>query len=65
MTKYSVGGVGMYAVIIVGLFQMIGIDADEGQITEALLAIATLISFATWVWGQLSRKDLDWGLFRK
>ena len=55
----------MYAVIIVGLFQMIGIDADEGQITEALLAIATLISFATWVWGQLSRKDLDWGLFRK
>jgi amino acid permease len=65
MTKYSVGGIGMYAVLVVSLLQFIGIDADEGQITEALLALATLVSFATWVWGQLSRKDLDWGIFRR
>jgi hypothetical protein len=65
MTKYSISGVGMYAAIIVSVLRLAGVDVDEGQVTEAILAAATIISFAVWTWGQINRSDLDWGIFRK
>jgi hypothetical protein len=60
----SKAGVGMYATMIVALLHLIGVDVDEGMITEAVLAFATLISFGIWVYGQFDRKDLKFGLFR-
>lgn len=63
--KYSVAGVGMYASLIVGLLSFIGIDADEGVVTETILAGAQIVSFAVWMWGQFQRKDLTLGILRK
>lgn len=65
MQNTSLGGVGMYATILVGLFHLLGIDLDEGAVTEVILAILTLVSFYVWVYGQFRRKDLVYGLFRK
>jgi hypothetical protein len=61
----SKAGVGMYATMIVALLHIVGIDADEGTVTEVIMAGVTLITFSVWVWGQLSREDLKFGLFRK
>jgi hypothetical protein len=60
----SKAGVGMYATMIVALLHIIGLDVDEGMITEAILAFATLISFGVWIYGQVARTDLKFGLFR-
>lgn len=61
----SKAGVGMYVTGIMLVFNFFGIDVDEGVVTEVVLSIITLVSFALWVWGQLDRKDLEGGLFRK
>ena len=55
----------MYASLVVVLLNLFGVDADEGQVTEVLLAVATLASFAMWAYGQVARKDLSLGLWRK
>lgn len=65
MNSVSRAGVGMYASILMLILQMIGVDADEGMVTEVVIAITTLISFAVWTYGQVDRKDLSFGLFRK
>lgn len=55
----------MYATALVYLLHMFGLDFDEGAATELVLAVLTMVSFAVWVYGQLDRKDLKLGLFRK
>lgn len=65
MQNTSLGGVGMYATMIVMVLHWVGIDADEGMVTETLLAFATLVTFAVWAYGQFRRRDLKFGLFRK
>jgi hypothetical protein len=61
----SKAGVGMYATIIVGVLHVIGFDVDEAMVTEVLLALATIISFSVWAWGQFMRKDLKYGIIRE
>lgn len=61
----STAGIGMYATLLVALFQLFGLDVDEGLVTEVILAMITVVSFVTWVYGQFSRKDLSFGLLRK
>lgn len=65
MTNVSTAGIGMYASLIVTLCQLFGLDVDEGLITEVILAGITLVSFFVWAYGQITRKDLKFGLFRK
>ena len=65
MSSISTAGVGMYASLVVGILSLIGIDADEGMVTETILAGVQLVAFIVWFWGQIQRKDLTWGLFRR
>jgi hypothetical protein len=61
----SKAGVGMYVTGVMLVLHFIGIDVDEAMVTEVILSIGTIASFALWVWGQLERKDLRFGLFRE
>lgn len=65
MKGVSTGGVGMYATLIVAILTFLGVDVDEGMATEFVYAIWGVLSFVIWVYGQLNRKDLKYGLFRK
>jgi hypothetical protein len=61
----STAGVGMYATMLVALLHTMGVDADEGMVTEAIMGAIAIVTFATWIYGQLSRKDLSLGIFRR
>ena len=61
----SKAGVGMYASVITVVLTLLGVDVDEGQVTEAVLGAATVVSFVVWLYGQFARTDLEFGLFRK
>ena len=66
---YSKAGVGMYAsafaVALQTIFRAFGIDFDEGVLTELFLAVFTVVSISFWIYGQIDRKDLSYGIFRK
>ena len=64
-TTISKAGIGMYIEIAASLLNYLGLDFDEGLLTEAVLAILTGIGAVIWVIGQLLRRDLSWGIFRK
>lgn len=62
MSKTAVGG------IITGLFailQFYGVVLPEGTDASLLEAIWLVGGLVVLVWGQLSRKDLKYGLIRK
>jgi uncharacterized membrane protein YfcA len=61
----SKAGVGMYATMVVALLHIIGVDVDEGVVTEVLLALATIATFSVWAYGQFARKDLKYGIIRE
>lgn len=61
----SKAGVGMYVTAIVVLLNLIGIDVDEGLVTEAVMGVIAIVGLLAWVYGQFDRKDLKLGLFRK
>ena len=64
-SNLSKGGIGMYIVVSAAILQVAGLDLDSGQLTEAVLAVANGIGAVLWIVGQILRKDLSWGLFRK
>jgi hypothetical protein len=55
----------LYTFVLVLVARWFGIDLDEGDATEIITSSITLISFILLIWGQLARKDLMFGLFRK
>jgi hypothetical protein len=64
-TSISKAGLGMYITVIVGFLHAVGVDFDGGTLTEAVFAILEGIGAILWIVGQLFRKDLSWGIFRK
>ena len=65
MKNTSVAGVGMYSFMLVSLLNMLNIEITQSDAEPIVLAVLTVISFLTWVYGQVRRTDLDFGLFRK
>lgn len=62
----SKAGVGALLVtVLVLILPMLGIEAKEDGIMEVVDAIGTVAGFVLLVWGQVDRKDLNMGLFRK
>jgi len=61
----SKAGVGMYVTLIMALLQILGVDIDEGTVTEVIMAGITVVSAIVWIYGQLSRSDLVLGLMRR
>ena len=65
VTKVSKAGTGMYITALSGILTIIGIDIDEGLLTEAFIAVLQGAGALLWVYGQIARKDMEWGMFRK
>ena len=61
----SMAGSGLVVSVLVFGAKFLGLDLDEGTITEGVANILAAVGFVLLVWGQLRRKDLNWGLFRK
>lgn len=61
----SLTGSGMAVLVIGVVARSLELDLDEGNITELAQAFALVIGFLGAVGGQVRRKDLSWGLFRK
>ena len=55
----------MYVTLIMALLQILGVDIDEGTVTEVIMAGITVVSAIVWIYGQLSRSDLVLGLMRR
>ena len=64
-TTISKGGIGMYIVVAASALKFAGLDLDEGDLTEAIFAVLQGAGAVVWIIGQLLRKDLSWGIFRK
>lgn len=65
MLPVSKAGVGVYSFLLILIAHYFGVDLDEGTATEIALSTGKVGSFILLIWGQLSRKDLSFGLFRK
>ena len=64
-TGTSMTGVGVVISILAFIAKYFQLDLDEGVITEGVSSIVQGVAFILVVWGQVRRKDLDWGLKRK
>ena len=58
-------GTGVAAYLIVAILQFLGVDVDYGTTVEAIVNLVAFVSFFLIVFGQLRRKDLRWGFWRK
>jgi hypothetical protein len=61
----SKAGVGMYVTVIVLVLQWLGVQADVGATTEAVLGGIQLAAFLVWVYGQVTRKDVKFGIIKE
>lgn len=65
-TNYSMTGVGGAVYIVALALRALGIDSIEHeQIAQFIVNLAGVVGFVFMVWGQLRRKDLSWGFWRK
>lgn len=61
----SMTGTGIVVYIIGLVLFHSGINFDAGQLEGAVQGAFTLGGFLMMIWGQVSRKDLSWGFWRK
>ena len=64
-TTVSMTGSGLIALFIATLLGWLGINAETSQIVGWADSILSVFGLILLVWGQLRRKDLDWGFWRK
>jgi hypothetical protein len=60
----SLTGTGLIVVIVTELLRAFGVE-NTGGVQEAVVGLLTFIGWVALVYGQLRRKDLSWGIFRK
>lgn len=65
MNTISFAGTGTYILTLEVIAYMFGLELPEGSVAGAVNAIVVVGAFVLLVWGQLRRKDLHLGLFRK
>lgn len=58
-------GTGLIITVAQVLFAAFGVEYDPESLAAAANGLVTFIGFILVVWGQLRRKDLKFGLFRK
>lgn len=64
-TETSMTGTGMIITVLVFGAQWLGINFDQSTATVFVKDAVEVIGIVLAVWGQLRRKDLSMGLFRK
>ena len=61
----SKAGVGLVILVLTEVLSFLNISVDLGTIEAGVNGIFAFAAFILLVWGQLDRKDLKFGLFRK
>jgi len=62
--KISKAGSGVAFFIMSVLFAF-GFEVPDELVENAVAGVIAILSLILMVWGQIDRKDLKWGLFRK
>lgn len=65
LDKTSLAGNGWIILLVALAVNWSGLDLDQAQITETATQIAGTVGFLAALVGQVRRKDLEMGLFRK
>lgn len=55
----------MFVAVFATLINGLGFDLDTGIMTEAVFLVLQGAGALLWIAGQMLRKDLSWGIFRK
>lgn len=63
--NYSRAGIGMYTFIVTAFLRAFDIEVTDTQVEEVVLAVINIVAFIVWVWGQIERDDVEFGLIRK
>lgn len=65
MTPISITGSGLLVLIVEALLHAFGITPDAGSVVAVVNAAIVALGWLTLIIGQLTRKDLHFGLIRK
>lgn len=60
----SMTGTGLAVIIIMMFLNYVGIEADESTVLEVMESSVTLAGWIMTIYGQIRRKDLDFGFWR-
>lgn len=64
-TNVSMAGSGLFVVIIASVLNAFGITPEPGTIEHVVASLVVIGGWLAIIFGQLRRKDLKLGLFRK
>lgn len=64
-TNVSITGTGVLITLIESAFKSFGFELPDGSIVAGVNGFITFVGLVMVLIGQLSRKDLHWGLIRK
>ena len=55
----------MLVTVIMFVAPMLGLDLEEGTVSDAISGLVQFVGFILMIWGQLRRKDLTIGMVRR
>jgi len=64
-TNVSMTGTGILTIILSYILSVLGVNAETSQIASWVASMINLLGLIWVIWGQLRRKDLSVGFFRK
>lgn len=65
-TTISKAGLGMYVVVAISIVKVLfGIELDYNLTLDGIFTLFQAVGFIFWLIGQFTRKDLEYGIFRK
>lgn len=62
--KISKAGAGA-TIFIIAFLNVFGYQVPEELVENAVAGGIAVIGLLVWIWGQIDREDLKWGIFRK
>lgn len=65
MTNVSMAGTGLLVMLIEVLLKILGVEVPEGGVAENINNVVMVVGFVLLIVGQVRRKDLKFGIFRK
>ena len=64
-TNYSMTGIGLVIVLVEMILKFLGVELPEGSVAKIINDLVSGIGGVLVIWGQLRRKDLSLGFWRK
>jgi len=64
-TSFSMTGTGIALLIIRGVLNFFGIEADDSTLVAVVDSVLVVVGWILTIWGQIRRKDLEGGFLRR